>query len=843
MKPTTIQKIWILAVGLLSPVIITKTGVCTISFTDADSSIAIDTTNSSMAISNASKIIGWGQRSVVKATGDNASSAWIEGYTSGSVVGQAGQAGSPAVTKIVSTNLVDANSNAINTTGPLLRATSNLLLYVARTYSSSILVLRSRADSTNVSFRGTSNAVNALYQQMAVPTTGSIDGTVFAKYVTKHYVFHNGAWNARGWIRFNDGFTVMPQAAVSMDTLTTVSGAIDLRDTGVLKLNNDLYLSHNVTLTAGGYIKGNAANYGQANTIFMGGDLTLAPDNYAKVLHITGDWANNGQSGDLIIDGCGHTLNIGSQAQLFVDTNVTLTLRNMTIKTSPASLMKPAIQLASLGSKLALDNVMFDLGADFQFDQGQLFIHDEVAVTGTSAFIYQSPKPSYITSGATWSFEQGTTFSIAPATYTDQPFTAGTATSNNFIVLADQSAALSLSGCSFKTTFTGARFSKGMVLFDNKVAIDTQAGSEISGLGTGVTFADFITTVSSAAFSPDGRYVAVVGLSSNPAIYVYRFNGAALGTAIFGDGYGGNAMPAVAWSPDGKFIAFGGDASPQLRIYRFGGTAGSSSQVTSQSFGLIVNSISWSPDGKYLAVGGNNSTQSLIIYRFNGTSLTQVTTAQPSGAIQVNGVAWSPDGKYLGVTSRGPDGADLNIYSFNGTTFPQSWYAGTSGSGADFAWSPDGRYLAWSTDGAANSIRMSRFDGNSITPINGVGTSTSAQAFSPDGRYLMSCGGTNYTLWRVTPLISAIASDSFGTVATTVAWSPDSKYVLVGGTNGSTDLMVFPVTRTATSATTQGFSNGLLFGDKAKGVNFDANVNVLSGAVVKVKGMVKDDSF
>ena len=847
-----IKRILYLTLGLLSP-LLTPPCVCTINFTDADSSINIDTTNSSMAITNASKIVGWGQRSVVKATGDNASSSWIENYASGTIVGQAGQAGLPAVTKIVSTNLVDANSNAINTiSGTSLRTTSNLLLYVARTYSSSILVLRSRADSTNITFRGTSNAVNAIYQQMAVPTANGIDGTVFPKYVTKHYVFHDGAWNARGWIRFNDGFTVMPQATVSMDTLTTVSGAIDLRDTGVLKLNNDLYLAHNVTLTDGGYIKGNAATYGQANTIFMGGDLTLVSDNYGKVLHITGDWANNGQSGDLVIDGCGHTLNIGSQAQIFVDTNVTLTLRNMTIKTSPASLMKPAIQLAAFGSKLALDNVMFDLGADFQFDQGQLFIHDDVAVTGTSAFVYQSPKPSYITSGATWSFEQGTTFSIAPATYTDQPFTAGTATSNNFIVLADQTAALSLNNCSLKTTFTGARFTKGMVLFDNKVALDTQAGSEITGLGTGVGLFSPTITVSSVAISPDGRYIAIGSVESGLGdVYasVYKFNGtAALGPLVGSQHTAGGMIAALNWSPDGKYLAIGTRVG--LYICLVNGTLPSPFVATAPfgtNFVNFVNSMSWSPDGKYLAVGGNNGNSCLIIYRFNGTSLTQIDSMYGQ---EVTGVIWSPDGKYLQVYHRyAPFSSGNAIFRFNGSTL--SGVAGGAGSGgaiAKGAWSPDGREVLWAQEsfgGAGNFLIHYQFNGTTLTYIEGPGVRVSALAFSPDGRYLLTGGSSGYALYRVDSSgFIPVTSGSFGTVATSVAWSPDSKYVVIGGTNtGLNYVTAYPVIRGRTAASTQSFSNGLLFSDKAKGSDFDASVNVLSGAVVKVKGMVKDDSF
>jgi WD40 repeat protein len=832
--------------------------VCNITFTDTAGNIAINTTNSSMYITNPARVTGWGLRSVVKMYGDNASSLWPESYPANAIVGLASQ---PNVTTPTRTNLIDANSNAINISGTPLRTTSNLLLYIARTDSSSLWVLRSRADSSNISIRTTSNAVNLIYQ---IPTANSIDGSIFPRYVTNHYVFHNGAWTARGWVRFNNGFTVMPQAVVSMDTLTTVSGGFDLRDTGVLKLNNDLYLSHNVTLTTGGYIKGNAANYGQANTIFMGGDLALSSiSDSPMVIHITGDWANGGQSGDTVIDGGGHTLTIGDYSQIFVDQNVTLTLRNMTIKTNASSLTKPAIQLASLGSKLALDNVLLDLGADFHFLNGQLFIHDEVAVTGTSAFVYNSPRPSYITSGATWSFESGTTFSIAPATYTDQPYTAGTATSNNFIVLADQSAALSLNNCSLKTTFTGARLSQGMVLFDNKVAIDTQAGVDISGLGAGTGLLSIVTTCSCVSFSPDGRYVAV-GYTFNGSEYLsaWQFNGSSPLTAIGNLGYASSspAMPAVAWSPDGKFIATGSDQG--LHLYRFTGTA--LTNFLAQPFGILVNSIAWSPDGRYLAVGGNNGTTPLIVYSFNGTSLTPVTTANPgNNTIQVNGVAWTPDGKYLAMATRGQSSVGaVYVYAFNGASLSlTSIISGGPGNGTSVAWSPDGRFFVfgWDNSGIGYGY-ITAFNGTSsfINFYNcPLGTQVNAVSFSPNGRYLLLCGvntgsgqGT-YALYAVNyPNAVLLSQQTFGTVATTVAWSPDSRYVLVGGTNtGSNYLTVYPTNFVEPASNTQGFSNGLLFGNKALGAAqglgsaYDANVQVLSSATVKVKGKIKDDSF
>jgi WD40 repeat protein len=167
--------------------------------------------------------------------------------------------------------------------------------------------------------------------------------------------------------------------------------------------------------------------------------------------------------------------------------------------------------------------------------------------------------------------------------------------------------------------------------------------------------------------------------------------------------------------------------------------------------------------------------------------------------------------------------------------------------------------LAWGGyNYAGQQFDIYRFNGSSITGViasPSLGTQVNAVSFSPDGRYLLACGANGaagiYGLYRVNLSGATLvgSTQTFGNpgVATTVAWSPDSKYVLIGGTNTHSypnwAVISLPITRQATAASTQGFSNGLLFGDKLKGSSFDANVNVLSGAVVKVKGMVKDDSF
>jgi WD40 repeat protein len=817
-----------------------------VTFATSTATMLLGAQHSKLKISNPAKVRGWGERSIVKSYGRNVANVWPEAYQADAVIGQNGQAG---VTAPAYTNLIDANSNAIMTMSAfgsgasLIPTNYTTMLYLHRVNSNAIIKL-SQGGSNELLSRTTSAAINRMY---LVPLADSVDGTQFAKYVMHHHVFYDGAWSVKGWVRFNNGFTVMPRASVIMDTLTTVSGAIDLRDTGTLILNNDLYLAHNVTLANGGNIKGKSSTTGQANTIFMGGDLTLAETAYARTLHIMGGWANSGMSCDLIIDGCGHTLTIGDRAQIFVDTNVTLTLRNMTIKTGPKSAHTPAIKLAAMGSKLALDNVIFDVGADFQFKQGQLFVHNEVAVTGTSAFVYQSVCPSFITAGATWSFEQGMTLSVAPVSYTDQPFTAGSATSNKFIVLADATSALSLNGCSFKTTYTGLRLTKGMVLFDNKVAIDTTAGvvldnsTPVTQVGSGVNVGD---TLRSVAWSPDGGYVAFV-CPDLGWLRIYSFDGASLPVAVGqGASTGEGSYPiAVTWSPDGRYLAVACMSTNCIRIYKFNG----SSVLEEIGSKITVDgpyAVAWSPDGRHLAVASYYLGY-LRVYRFNGSSAS-VEVGSGTVCLYPYSITWSPNGRCLSVAC-----ADnhLRAYTFNGISAPVEIGGGLAvNDGLSYlSGSPDGRYLAL-TCAYNHLLRLYRFNGSSVpVAIGNVAANNYpfSVTWSPEGRYLaVAC--PNSSLLRLYRFDGSSAPIQIGSGVScpgifSVAWSPDGRFV-AAACSGSHYLRIFRCNYIDSGQPTQGFSNGLSFGDKVKGAAYDVDVRVLGNATVTVKGVVSDDS-
>ena len=240
---------------------------------------------------------------------------------------------------------------------------------------------------------------------------------------------------------------------------------------------------------------------------------------------------------DTVFDLHGKVMQIEDNAQLFVDSDVTLTIRNATIQFRNNALTFPPIRLASLGSKLALDNVTLSLSDDFNFMRGQLFIHNKVTMAGPSHFVYRSTQPSFITSGGLLLFDQGSTFSFVPAT-------AGVVDdlANDLIHMNDAASALSLNGASLELSHTGLRITKGSVVLDNVVTFKNGIGDTINeaSITGGIVdsfsgYQSFGVQARSVSWSPDGRYLVVgtgvAGSSTTDGLVeVYRF------TALSGTG-------------------------------------------------------------------------------------------------------------------------------------------------------------------------------------------------------------------------------------------------------------------------------------------------------------------
>jgi WD40 repeat protein len=611
--------------------------------------------------------------------------------------------------------------------------------------------------------------------------------------------------------------------------------AFSLTATNV-RLKHDVILAGPVALS--GIFNGNGHN------IFLDDDLTIPA---GATLHITGS--------SMVIDGRGHKLFVDDWAQIFVDTDVTLTLRNVTVGNGRRSLTYPPIRLAAYGTSLALDNVTIAAVGDFQFPQGQLFVHNDVKFTGTSAFIYTSPIPSWIASNSRLYFDIGTTFSIAPATFTDAPFTLkNTYTDCNFIKMADKSSQLCLNNCSLMGTSTGLRLCKGSIYFNDHDILKSYTNNELISYGNSAIYTFAGQRIWSIAISPDCRYIAVGRHALLPNFRIYRISTDGL-QRVGAETGAGISIESVDWSPDGKFIVVGDTSgSTTLTVFKFDGINTPQIIGTSVNTNLAIVSNKWSPDGKYIAAGSYGA-KKLYIYSFDGFTTPQLITSSETLAGNIFTVDWSPDGKYVAV---GTDtGGHFYIFKFNGTTLTQISYINTASSTniRSVKWSHDERFVAVGFEtSSSNNLRVYKFNESyNATLIANASTGGAIRStpWSPDDRYI-AAASTNgflsvYEFNRMNTLsLVGTPVDPEGTDNDLFSadWSFDGNVIAIGifdATATTTNLIAFR-TRYGNVTTPQALSKSIVFGDSAKGTEYDVDVQILSDAQVTVQGKIFDDS-
>ncbi len=254
------------------------------------------------------------------------------------------------------------------------------------------------------------------------------------------------------FVFYKAGFTVSDGKTLTLNTPTPISGEINLSDTGILSLDNDLYIASNSYLTNGGIVDGNG------NSFVLSCNFTI-PEN--QVLQITSD---------TIINGHGTTIILEPHAQITVDNNVTLTIKNARIRNTRNSSGDPLISILGGSGKLALQNCELALADDYYFDQGHLFIHDDVIISGTSALRYTSEAHSYIAHAATWYFDKR-----SKLIYDTQNL------ENNLIILQSKTACMYLDGATLQAGDMGLRLSTGRLLLDNNVTFSCPTSMIIFG--------------------------------------------------------------------------------------------------------------------------------------------------------------------------------------------------------------------------------------------------------------------------------------------------------------------------------------------------------------------------
>lgn len=262
-----------------------------------------------------------------------------------------------------------------------------------------------------------------------------------------------------------------------------------------------------------------------------------------------------------------------------------------------------------------------------------------------------------------------------------------------------------------------------------------------------------LTHGSDAAWSPDGRRLAVVALhEQGTVIDVMDADGSNVQTLSDGPDN------SPAWSPDGAWIAFSSNRDGHDEIYLMRSDGSDERRLTISSDSNWHPS--WSPDGATIAytsyVDGH---EQLMLMDSDGANQRRLRVSDQAEFTPV----WSPDGTQLAFVGS-IDFGNLQIHIMNADGSNVRNLSNNEFSEYDPAWSPDGTTIAF-TRGSfmEDDIFVMDADGSNVRQLTDAPHSDTAPSWSPDGSLIAFTsnrdGGQPVSCsWSASDLLAGIES-------------------------------------------------------------------------------------
>lgn len=271
--------------------------------------------------------------------------------------------------------------------------------------------------------------------------------------------------------------------------------------------------------------------------------------------------------------------------------------------------------------------------------------------------------------------------------------------------------------------------------------------------------------VRSAAFSPDGRRVALA--TDRGTVRMWHLRPRRKRTLEVS----GKPVNAVAFSPDGREFATGGQDGTAA-VWNVTSDRG---RVTLDTDGSPVHDVAFSPNGREVATGSLNGHAAVFDAR-SGRRISEF----PASSEVINGVSFSPDGKELATASS--DGV-ARIWRLHPTHLVAK-LPGAAGPVQDADFSPDGTEVV--TAGADRTVRIWDLATLRPTSLSGHTGPVYSAGFSPDGTRIVSASSDGTArIWSVATGRELTALGAPGVPLNRAAFSADGRLVVTANSNGT----------------------------------------------------------